>query len=75
MKADLWPAYWAGVWLCMESSIGRIVIFFVTGRTHWENLHRSLWPVVGNAFYNGVSWTAVGTVYKRIVESAVTRVE
>ena len=75
MKADLGTANWTGIRLGMKSSIARIVIFFVTGGTHGENLHRGLWPVVGNAFYNGVSGTAVGTVDKRIMESTVTGVE
>ena len=74
-EPDLRTACPAGVWLGVESSIQRVVVFGLTLGTHREHRHRGLRAVIGNAACDGKARSAICAVEKRIAITAVGWIE
>ena len=65
----------AGIRLSMKPPVVRIIVFGLTGRTHFKMPHGSFGSIVGNIVDDGIAGPAVGAVDKRIVIAPVSGVK
>ncbi len=59
----------------MESPVGRVIVFSLTGRAHDKASHRSVVPVVRQSFYDRKARAAIGAVRERITVMAIGGIE
>jgi hypothetical protein len=57
--------------LGVETAIQRRFIFSLAGVAKSETFHRSIGPVIGKAFDEGITRTTLGTVDKRIAKTSI----
>ncbi len=68
-------AFGAGIGLGMKSSVRRIVVFRLAGRTHLKMPHGGLGTVIGDIIDDGVARPAVGAINKRIQIAPIIGIE
>ena len=72
---DLRAAIKAGIRLCVETSIGRVVVLTLTREAHTERAHRGVGAIVRKLPQDGEARAAIGAVDEGITIASVVRVE